>query len=72
MVYHLHKQHAFFNYRVELNIENKTLKINNKIDSQLFKLDSLMWNDDKFEIVDLNVTFGICGNPIIQVYLKYL
>jgi hypothetical protein len=67
---YLHKQHVFFNYRVELNVENKTLKINNEIDSQLFKLDSLIWNDDKFEIVDLNVTFGICGNPIIQVYLK--
>jgi len=67
---YLHKQHAFFNYRVELNIENKTLKINNEIDSQIFSLNSLMWNDDRFEIVDLNITFGMCGNPIIQVCLK--
>lgn len=67
---YLHKQHAFFNYRVELNIENKTLKINNEIDSQIFSLNSLMWNDDKFEIADLNITFGMLGNPIIQVYLK--
>ena len=67
---YLRKCHAFFNYRVELNVENKTLKISNDIDSQLFKLDSLMWNDDIFEIVDLNVTFAIFGNPIIQVYLK--
>lgn len=67
---YLHKQHAFFNYRVELNIENKTLKINNEIDSQIFSLNSLMWNDDRFEIADLNITFGMSGNPIIQVYLK--
>lgn len=67
---YLHKQHTFFNYRVELNIENKTLKINNEIDSQIFSLNSLMWNDDKFEIADLNITFGMLGNPIIQVYLK--
>lgn len=67
---YLRKCHAFFNYRVELNIENKTLKINNDIDSQSFKLDSLMWNDDRFEIVDSNVTFAIFGNPIIQIYLK--
>lgn len=67
---YLNKCHAFFNYRVELDVKNKTLKINNEIDSQLFKLDSLMWNDDRFEIVDLNVTFAIFGNPIIQVYLK--
>jgi len=67
---YLNKQLAFFGYRVELNVENKTLKINNEIDSQLFKLNSLMWNDDRFEIVDLNVTFGIFGSPTIQVYLK--
>lgn len=67
---YLNKQRAFFNYRVELNVENKTLKINNEVDSQLFKLNSLMWNDDRFEIVDLNVTFGMLGNPIVQVYLK--
>jgi hypothetical protein len=67
---YLRKCHAFFNYRVELNVDNKTLKISNEIDSQSFNLDSLMWNDDRFEIVDSNVTFAIFGNPIIQVYLK--
>lgn len=67
---YLNKQRAFFNYRVELNVENKTLKINNEVDSQLFELNSLMWNDDRFEIVDLNITFGMLGNPIVQVYLK--
>lgn len=66
---YLHKQLAFFNYQVKLNVENKTLKINNEIDSQLFNLDLLLY-DDRFEIVDLNVTFAILGNPIIQVYLK--
>lgn len=67
---YLHKLCTFLDYKVELNVENKTLKINNKIDSQIFKLNSLMWNDDRFEIVDLNVTFGMFGSPIIQVYLK--
>lgn len=67
---YLYKQQAFFNYRIKLNVENKTLKISNEIDSQLFKLDSLMWCDDRFEIVDLKITFGMCGNPIILVYLK--
>lgn len=67
---YLNKHLAFFDYNVKLDVENKTLRINNRIDSQLFKLNSLMWNDDRFEIVDLNVIFGICGNPIIQVYLK--
>lgn len=67
---YLHRQLSFFNYQVKLDIENKTLKINNEIDSQIFKLDSLMWNGDIFEIVDLTVTFAIFGNPIIQVYLK--
>ena len=67
---YLNKHLAFFDYNVNLDVENKTLKINNKVDSQLFKLNSLMWNDDRFEIVDLNVTFGMFGNSIIQVYLK--
>ena len=67
---YLNKCHAFFNYQVKLDVENKTLKINNEIDSQLFDLKPLMWNDDRFEIVDSNVTFAIFGNPIIQVYLK--
>lgn len=66
---YLRKCHAFFNYRIELNVENKTLKISNDIDSQSFNLDLLMY-DDRFEIVDSNVTFAIFGNPIIQVYLK--
>ena len=66
---YLRKCHAFFNYRVELNVENKTLKISNEIDSQSFNLDLLMY-DDRFEIVDSNVTFAIFGNPIIQLYLK--
>ena len=66
---YLRKCHAFFNYRVELNVENKTLKISNDIDSQSFNLDLLMY-DNRFEIVDSNVTFAIFGNPIIQVYLK--
>lgn len=65
----MRKRHAFFNYRVELNVENKTLKISNDIDSQSFNLDLLMY-DDRFEIVDSNVTFAIFGNPIIQIYLK--
>ena len=67
---YLNKCHAFFNYQVKLDVENKILKINNEIDSQLFDLKPLMWNDDRFEIVDSNVTFTIFGNPIIQVYLK--
>ena len=67
---YLNKHLSFFDYNVNLDVENKTLKINNKVDSQLFKLNSLMWNDDRFEIVDLNVTFGMFGNSIIQVYLK--
>ena len=66
---YLRKCHAFFNYRVELNVENKILKISNDIDSQSFNLDLLMY-DNRFEIVDSNVTFAIFGNPIIQVYLK--
>lgn len=67
---YLNKQLAFFGYRVELDVENKTLMLNNEIDSQLFKLNSLMWNDDRFEIVDLNIAFGMTGKPIIKVCLK--
>ena len=67
---YLHKLCAFLDYKVKLNIENKTLKINNEIDSQLFKLNSLMWNDDRFDSVDLNIVFGMFGNPVIQVCLK--
>lgn len=44
---YLHKKLAFFNYLVELNVENKTLKINNEIDSQSFNLDLLIY-DDRF------------------------
>lgn len=29
-----------------------------------------MWNDDRFEIVNLNITFGMFGKPTIQVCLK--
>lgn len=67
---YLHKQQSFFNYCVKLNIENKTLTISNEIDSQVFNLNSLMWNDDRFEIVDLAIIFGLFGHPIIQIYLK--
>lgn len=67
---HINKYFKFFDNVVKLDVEGKKLTINNNIDSQYFDLKPLMWEDDKFEIVDMKVTFAYSGRPLIILKLK--
>ncbi len=60
----------FLDTTVKLLEDAKKLRINNNIDSQDFDLKPLMWKDDKFEIVDMELTFAHSGRPLIVLKLK--
>lgn len=60
----------FFDNVVKLDIENKKLIINNKIDSQEFDLKPLMWEENKFEIVNMELKFALTGRPLIILEFK--
>ena len=67
---YLHKYIKFFDNVVKLDVDNKKLIINNKIDSQEFNLKPLMWAENKFEIVNMEITFALTGRPIIILEFK--
>ena len=60
----------FLDTTVKLFEDAKKIRINNNIDSQDFDLKPLMWKDDKFEIVDMELTFAYSGRPLIVLKLK--
>lgn len=60
----------FLDTTVKLFEDAKKIRINNNIDSQDFDLKPLMWKDDKFEIVDMELTFAYSGRPLVVLKLK--
>ena len=67
---HINKYFKFFDNEVKLDVEGKKLIINNKIDNQEFDLKPLMWGDNKFEIVNMELTFAYSGRPLIILKLR--
>lgn len=60
----------FLDTTVKLFEDAKKIRINNNIDSQEFDLKQLLWAENKFEIVDMELTFAYSGRPLIVLKLK--
>ena len=62
----------FLNYVIKLDKETKTISIVNSIlnINKTHNLKSLLWKDDRFEILGLELVFALGGNPIIQVVVE--
>lgn len=62
----------FLNYIIKLDKETKTISIVNSIlkVNKVHNLKSLLWKDDRFEILGLELVFALGGNPIIQVIVE--
>ena len=60
----------FFDISVRLDKENKKLTIKNKIETKEHDIKNLLWNCDKFEILGLDLSFGLSGMPNIIVCVK--
>lgn len=67
---YINKYIYFFDNVVKLDIDNKKLIINNKIDNQEFDLKPLMWEENKFEIVNMELKFALTGRPLIIFEFK--
>lgn len=64
------KHIAFLDNTIKLDTQLKVLFIKNKIDYKVHSLINLMWRDDKFKIVDMDLTFACTGRPIVIIHLK--
>jgi hypothetical protein len=60
----------FLDTTIKLFEDAKKLRVSNDIDSQDFDLKPLMWKDNTFEIVDMELTFAYTGRPLIVLKLK--
>ena len=60
----------FFDISVKLDKKNKKLIIKNKVEIKEHDIKSLLWNDDRFEILGLDLSFGLSGRPNIVVCVK--
>ena len=60
----------FFNYTASLDKEIKKLTIKNSIDSLEIDISNLLWGDDRFEILGLDIGFGLTGIPNITIQVK--
>ena len=57
----------FFDYSCKLDKINKKLIIKNKLESKEIDLSRLLWSDDRFEILGIDLQFSLTGLPIIIV-----
>lgn len=60
----------FLNFRVRLDEDTKSLTLGNDIEVKEHSLSSLLWKDDRFTILGLELVFAISGNPIVQVVVE--
>ena len=60
----------FFDISVKLDKENKKLIVKNKVETKEHDIKSLLWNGDKFEILGLDLSFGLSGRPNVIVCVK--
>lgn len=60
----------FLDNTIKLDTQLKVLFIKNKIDYKVHSLINLMWRDDKFKIVDMDLTFACTGRSIVIIHLK--
>lgn len=61
---------SFLDNSIKLDTNLKILFIKNKIDDKVHSLVNLMWKEDKFEIVDMDLVFALTGRPIIRIHFK--
>lgn len=54
----------------KLDKENIKLIVYNKVETIEYDLKSLLWNDDKFEILGMVIKFAYAGNPIVTIKVK--
>lgn len=54
----------------KLDKENRKLIVYNKVETIKYDLKSLLWKDDKFEILGMAVKFAYAGNPIVTIKVK--
>ena len=66
----VNKYIKFFDTTIKLFEDAKKIRVSNNIDSQDFDLKPLMWKDNTFEIVDMELTFAYSGRPLIVLKLK--
>lgn len=60
----------FLNFRVRLDKDIKSLTFGNDIEVKKHSLNSLLWKDDRFTILGLELVFAMSGNPIVQVVVE--
>jgi len=65
-----HTFQAFMDTKVELKKDENKLVIWNNIEKKEHDLKSLLWKDDIFEILGIEVIFAVLGHPIIRVIIK--
>ena len=61
---------SFLDNIIKLDTNLKILFIKNKIDAKVHSLVNLMWKEDKFEIVDMDLVFALTGRPIVRIHFK--
>lgn len=61
---------SFLDNSIKLDTNLKILFIKNKIDAKVHSLVNLMWKEDKFEIVDMDLVFALTGRPIVRIHFK--
>lgn len=57
----------FLEYVAKLDVANKKLIVTNERETQEFNLTPLLWYDDRFDIVGLDIDFTFTGGIIIKV-----
>ena len=61
---------SFLDNSIKLDTNLKILFIKNKIDDKVHSLVNLMWKEDRFEIVDMDLVFALTGRPIVRIHFK--
>lgn len=61
---------SFLDNSIKLDTNLKILFIKNKIDDKVHSLVNLMWKEDRFEIVDMDLVFVLTGRPIVRIHFK--
>lgn len=61
---------SFLDNSIKLDTNLKILFIKNKIDDKVHSLVNLMWKEDRFEIVDMDLVFSLTGRPIVRIHFK--